>query len=132
MKRLPRAHRDPHLWASDVVSTATGQPPTKGLVREVLARQAAAQSKNPAAVALGKLGGKKGGKARAAALNPKTRAEIARKGAEARWGSDDVKAQVSKMVESGATGAEIARTIGISLPRVDRIKAALAKSHSTN
>lgn len=42
--------------------------------------------KNPAAVALGRLGGKKGGPARAAKLTPEQRKEIARKAAEARWG----------------------------------------------
>jgi hypothetical protein len=41
--------------------------------------------KNPAAVALGRLGGLKGGKARAAKLSPKKRKEIAKKAAEARW-----------------------------------------------
>lgn len=41
--------------------------------------------KNPAAVALGKLGGKKGGAARAAALSPAKRKAIARKAARARW-----------------------------------------------
>lgn len=41
--------------------------------------------KNPAAVALGKLGGLKGGKARAASLTPERRAEIAKKAAEIRW-----------------------------------------------
>lgn len=41
--------------------------------------------KNPAAVALGKLGGAKGGKARAAALSAKQRKLIAKKAAEARW-----------------------------------------------
>ena len=42
--------------------------------------------KNPAAVALGRLGGLKGGKARAANLTPERRVEIARKAALARWG----------------------------------------------
>ena len=42
--------------------------------------------KNPAAVALGRLGGLKGGKARAKALSPKKRLEIARKAAQKRWG----------------------------------------------
>jgi len=42
--------------------------------------------KNPAAVALGRLGGKKGGKARAAKLSPEQRREIAQKAARARWG----------------------------------------------
>ena len=41
--------------------------------------------KNPAAVSLGRLGGLKGGKARAAALTKAERAEIARKAAQARW-----------------------------------------------
>lgn len=45
-----------------------------------------AGEKNPAAVALGRLGGKKGGPARAAALSPKRRKEIARKAALKRWG----------------------------------------------
>lgn len=43
--------------------------------------------KNPHAVALGRLGGRKGGKARAAKLTPKQRHEIAKKAAAARWGS---------------------------------------------
>jgi hypothetical protein len=43
--------------------------------------------KNPAAVALGKLGGAKGGAARAAALSPRKRSAIASKAAKARWGN---------------------------------------------
>ena len=39
-----------------------------------------------AAAALGRKGGLKGGKARAAALSPKRRSEIAKKAAKARWG----------------------------------------------
>jgi hypothetical protein len=41
--------------------------------------------KNPHAVALGKLGGIKGGKATAKSLSPRRRTEIARKAARARW-----------------------------------------------
>lgn len=41
--------------------------------------------KNPAAVALGKLGGAKGGKARASALSPSERREMASRAAAARW-----------------------------------------------
>jgi hypothetical protein len=41
--------------------------------------------KNPHAVALGKLGGKKGGTARAKALTSERRSEIAFMAAEARW-----------------------------------------------
>ena len=41
--------------------------------------------KNPHAVALGRLGGKKGGRARADKLTPEQRREIAKKAAAARW-----------------------------------------------
>ena len=41
--------------------------------------------RNPAAVALGRLGGLKGGKARAAKMTPEQRSDIARKAARARW-----------------------------------------------
>lgn len=41
--------------------------------------------KNPAAVALGRLGGLKGGKARAEKLSAKRRKEIAQYAANARW-----------------------------------------------
>lgn len=42
-------------------------------------------TKNPAAVALGKLGGPKGGRARAKSLSSRQRKAIARKAAHARW-----------------------------------------------
>ena len=41
--------------------------------------------KNPHAVALGRLGGQKGGKARAIRLSAEERSEIAKKAAQARW-----------------------------------------------
>ena len=53
------------------------------------ATEADTHPKNPAAVALGRLGGLKGGKARAAALTAKKRSEIAKKAATARWGQDN-------------------------------------------
>ncbi len=43
------------------------------------------EGKNPNAVDLGRLGGKKGGKARAAKLTAEERSDIARKAAKARW-----------------------------------------------
>ena len=43
------------------------------------------EGKNPAAVALGRLGAKKGGEARAAKLSARKRSQIAKKAAEARW-----------------------------------------------
>jgi hypothetical protein len=44
-----------------------------------------AEEKNPAAVALGKLGASKGGRARAKKLTPEQRSAIAKKAAKARW-----------------------------------------------
>jgi hypothetical protein len=43
------------------------------------------RKKNPAAVALGRLGGLKGGKARAKTLTPKERSEAARRAVLVRW-----------------------------------------------
>jgi hypothetical protein len=43
------------------------------------------QGKNPAAVELGRLGGKKGGKARAEKLTAEERSAAAKRAAEARW-----------------------------------------------
>lgn len=44
-----------------------------------------APEKDPRAAASGRLGGVKGGKARADALTPQRRSEIAKKAAQARW-----------------------------------------------
>lgn len=49
--------------------------------------------KNQAAVELGKLGGKKGGAARAAKLSPEQRTEIAKKAAASRWKSKQAEAE---------------------------------------
>ena len=51
----------------------------------ILVLQTGIVPKSPHAVALGRLGGQKGGRARADALTPKRRHEIARKAARARW-----------------------------------------------
>lgn len=53
----------------------------------VAKKKTAAPEKNPAAVALGRLGGLKGGVARAKALSAKKRKEIAQKAAQKRWAS---------------------------------------------
>lgn len=47
--------------------------------------------KNPHAVALGQLGGKRGGIARAKKLTAGRRSEIAKKAAQARWGKSESK-----------------------------------------
>jgi hypothetical protein len=73
-KRRPR---DPIQLAKLIGDIATGQVEDR-----------AQDSRNPAAVALGKLGGTKGGKARAEALTPERRREIAQKAARKRWGKN--------------------------------------------
>ncbi|PYJ58564.1 MAG: hypothetical protein DME24_15745 [Verrucomicrobia bacterium] len=60
------------------------------LVQKVTQGDAQKASKNPAAVALGKLGGLKGGKARAAKLSAKRRSAIARKAAFQRWSNKNL------------------------------------------
>lgn len=61
-------------------------------VREPIGEDREPESgKNPAAVALGRKGGLKGGKARAAKLSDERKKEIARKAANARWGKKDDK-----------------------------------------
>jgi hypothetical protein len=45
------------------------------------------EGKNPHAVALGRMGGQKGGIARAKKLSPRKRRDIARKAAKSRWGN---------------------------------------------
>lgn len=66
--------KDTNQLAKLIVDIATGEEPVKG-----------DDGKNPAAVALGRLGGLKGGKARASKLTPEKRKEIAKKAAEKRW-----------------------------------------------
>lgn len=65
----------------------SSRQPSSEDVNEIAFRvlREATGEKNPAAVALGRLGGKKGGPARAAKLSPKRRSEIARKAAMKRW-----------------------------------------------
>lgn len=58
-----------------------------GILAQVTEAAKEAPAKNPAAVALGRMGGLKGGKARAAALSPRARKAIAKKAATARWGA---------------------------------------------
>ncbi|HXG55250.1 MAG TPA: hypothetical protein VNJ03_07695 [Vicinamibacterales bacterium] len=53
---------------------------------KILSRRIEEIARNPHAAALGRLGGLKGGPARAAALSSRRRREIAKAGARARWG----------------------------------------------
>jgi hypothetical protein len=73
----PKRPRDPNQLAKSIVDIATGQKPDRNPTPEE-------QGKDPAAVVLGK----KGGKARADAMTPERRAEIARAAAAKRWQRD--------------------------------------------
>jgi hypothetical protein len=68
--------RDPNQLAKSIVALATGGAQEQ---------PQADDGKNPAAVALGRLGGLKGGKARAKKLSVAKRKAIAKKAAAARW-----------------------------------------------
>lgn len=77
--RSRKRPRDPNQLAKLVVDIATGEvedPPEDA-------------GKDPAAVALGRKGGLKGGKARAAGMTPEQRKDAARRAAQARWGKRD-------------------------------------------
>lgn len=75
MAKKPQRPKDPNQRAKLIVDIATGE------VEETKNES----GKNEAAVALGRLGGLKGGKARAKKLSAKKRKEIAQKAAKARW-----------------------------------------------
>jgi hypothetical protein len=77
---LPKRPRDPIALAKLIGDIATGQIEEK-----------TDDGKNAAAVSLGRRGGLKGGKARAAALSPAKRKAIAKKAAKARWGKAPAK-----------------------------------------
>jgi len=65
--------------------SSKNNPPDLNELAASIVEQATGEGKNPAAVMLGRLGGLKGGKARAARLSAERRSEIARKAANARW-----------------------------------------------
>jgi hypothetical protein len=74
----PKRPRDLNQWAKRMVDIATGAVSDREPTPEE-------QGKDPAAVALGKRGGAKGGRMRASRLTPEQRAEAARLAAQARW-----------------------------------------------
>jgi len=78
-KKQKKIPADINQLAKFIVDQATADRPTGGQSEK---------EKNPAAVALGRLGGLKGGKARAEKLSAKKRSEIARKAAQSRWNKD--------------------------------------------
>ncbi len=81
-KTKKKAPKDVNSLASFIVAQATGEEPEED-EKEPTPEELA----HAAAVALGRLGGLKGGKARAKKLSAKKRAAIAKKAARARWKS---------------------------------------------
>jgi hypothetical protein len=73
--RSSKRPRDPNQLGKLIVDLATGE--TKDKPDDV--------RKDPAAVALGRKGGLKGGKARAAKMTPEQRSAMARHAARQRW-----------------------------------------------
>lgn len=78
-ERSRKRPADVNQLAASIVGEATGQAPAVD----------PDEGKDPAAVALGRKGGLKGGKARAEKMTPEQRAEAARKAAQARWRKAD-------------------------------------------
>jgi hypothetical protein len=74
----PKRPRDPNQLAKSIIDIATGEKPDRDPTPEE-------QGKDPAAVAMGK----KGGKARADALSASQRREIASRAASSRWGKKE-------------------------------------------
>jgi len=75
MAKTPKRPRDTNQLAHMIAQLATGE----------LDDVKTDDGKDPAAVALGRKGGLKGGKARAESLTAKQRSEIAKKAAAQRW-----------------------------------------------
>lgn len=76
MAKRSRMPRDTNQLAASIVAKATGTAEPELNPDE---------GKDAAAVALGRKGGLKGGKARAERMTPEERSEAARKAAQARW-----------------------------------------------
>jgi hypothetical protein len=83
LNRSSNPKRDLNQTAYATMLQATGQKAAESAPPR--APEPTKPEKNPAAVALGRLGGLKGGKARAAKMSPEKRSEIAKKAASARW-----------------------------------------------
>jgi hypothetical protein len=83
MAKKKKPESDVNVTAFEILKAVTGEEPCHASPNPT--KKKAPSAKNPAAVALGRLGGLKGGKARAKSLSSKKRTEIAQKAARARW-----------------------------------------------
>ena len=98
-----RSSSDLNQTAFNVVQQSTGQSvpavQTSGQVPAVQVH-ASGQVKKPAAIALGRLGGLRGGKARAASLSSAERKPVAINAAKKRWENHKVKQQSSGIIKN--------------------------------
>lgn len=84
MAKKKKTSTDVNVTAFEILQAATGgSNETEASSRN--GKSIKTPEKNPAAVALGRLGGLKGGKARAKKLSARQRSTIAKKAATARW-----------------------------------------------
>lgn len=92
-KKKPKRPADINQLAASILrDTITEKTiPTAHNVSATNKESIPTKEKNPAAVALGRLGGLKGGNARASKLSPEKRKEIAEKAAKARWSNAPTK-----------------------------------------
>jgi hypothetical protein len=85
---LKRSSRNASQVTAEIVQGAVEAIyPATLIVAKAMGAAKLARAKNPAAVALGRMGGLKGGPARAASLSKARRSEIAAKAAAVRWGT---------------------------------------------
>lgn len=123
MATKPKRPRDPNQLAKLIVGIATGEvkdaDPDKG--------------KDPAAVALGRKGGLKGGVARARKLSPEQRSEIAKIAATSRWANDpDRKGHMVTKWRKKLTRSDAQeKTRGAKMPFLRFTKGSVSENHTT-
>lgn len=102
MPNRSRKDDDVNVTAFEILNATTQEKPVPP------SKEKPIKEKNPAAIALGRLGGKKGGPARAAKLSAKKRKEIARKAA---FGTLKRLAQIGKITHVNGKGFKKVETI---------------------
>lgn len=93
MAKFPKRPRDLNQWAKRMVDIATGETSDREPTPEE-------QGKSAAAIARGKIGGSKGGRARAIKLTAEQRTEIAKIAAQAMKGDGDVVTGLKNKIEA--------------------------------
>lgn len=112
-KKIP-PKSDVNQDAASTVAAATGESFPEGVLNALFGRMNA--HKNAAAVALGRLGGVKGGKARAESLSPEKRKQIAQQAAKKRWENAAKIAEIKDSVLTSRSASEVEAKLGL-LPR---------------